>query len=128
MMSSIIYHRVGNKTKWSSGERRFKLYWRTVAGAPFLAEVYFHHERRWRFDFAWPEVALALEVEGGVFQKKGGHTTGSGYTEDCEKYNAAIYAGWTIIRLTTAQITINNLLMLKSFYDRRKITYKEEIV
>lgn len=29
-------------------------------------EYRFAPKRLWRFDFAWPELALALEIEGGV--------------------------------------------------------------
>ena len=36
-------------------------------------------ERRWRFDFAWPDQMVALEVEGGIWKGKfGGHTSGKG--------------------------------------------------
>lgn len=116
----MIYYKAGNKKTWSTGERRFSLYWKTIKGDAFLTEVSFHPERKWRFDFAWPEIAVAMEIEGGVFQKKGGHTTGSGYTKDCEKYNEAIYLGWTILRFTTAQVTVENLLRLNNFLKQRK--------
>lgn len=33
----------------------------------------FHESRRWRFDYAWPEHRVALEVEGGVWTR-GRHT------------------------------------------------------
>lgn len=59
----------------------------------------FHTERKWRFDFAWPQRKVALEVDGGV-HTGGRHTRGSGYTEDCEKLNAAIIFGWRVLRVT----------------------------
>ena len=32
-------------------------------------EVRFHKTRRWRFDFAYPEKLLAIEIHGGVWSK-----------------------------------------------------------
>lgn len=51
----------------------------------------------WRFDFAWPELMLAVEVEGGGWIK-GRHNTGTGFLEDLKKYGAAQRLGWTIYR------------------------------
>lgn len=59
----------------------------------------FHQARRWRFDFAWPDKKLAVEIEGGVWTN-GRHTRGSGFEADAEKYNAAAEAGWTVLRYT----------------------------
>lgn len=63
----------------------------------------FAEGRRWRFDFAYPAIKVALEVEGGVFQK-GRHTTGAGFTADVEKYNAAALDGWLVLRATAAHV------------------------
>jgi len=68
-----------------------------------VREYRFHDKRRWRFDFAYPDKQIAIEVEGGVF-KQGRHTRGTGYTKDCEKYNAAAENGWRVFRYTTAQV------------------------
>ena len=63
----------------------------------------FHPVRRWAFDIAWPEHKVALEIEGGAFTG-GRHTQGAGYTQDCEKYNAATFLGWSIIRITSPML------------------------
>lgn len=63
----------------------------------------FHPKRRWRFDYAWPSVMIALEVEGGVWVK-GRHTRGKGYEDDCEKYSVASAMGWVLLRATPGQI------------------------
>lgn len=60
-----------------------------------------HPERGWRFDFAFPEVKIAVEIEGGVEWKGSGrHTTPPGFDEDCRKYNEAAILGWTVLRFT----------------------------
>jgi very-short-patch-repair endonuclease len=56
--------------------------------------------RNWMFDFAWPDRAIALEIEGGTFMAKGAHTTGLGMMKDAEKYNAATLLGWRVFRVT----------------------------
>lgn len=66
---------------------------------PPLREYRFDPARRWRFDFAWPQKRVALEVEGGVWSG-GRHTRGSGFISDCEKYNTATLAGWKVFRVT----------------------------
>lgn len=63
----------------------------------------FHSERKWRFDFAWPQRKVALEVDGGT-HSGGRHVRGKGYEEDCEKLNAAIINGWRVLRVTGSQV------------------------
>jgi very-short-patch-repair endonuclease len=67
-------------------------------------EYRFHPDRRWRFDFAWPDNLLAVEVEGGGFVQ-GRHTRGAGLAADCEKYNTAVLLGWRVLRVTPDQVT-----------------------
>jgi hypothetical protein len=68
-----------------------------------LTEHRFHSTRRWRFDYAWIEYRVALEVEGGVWIG-GRHTTGAGFVKDMEKYNEAACMGWRIIRCQPKQL------------------------
>lgn len=51
----------------------------------------------WRFDFAFPEHLVAVEIEGGAFNY-GRHQRPIGFHEDLIKYDAAINLGWTIYR------------------------------
>ncbi len=64
-----------------------------------VSEYRFHEKRKWRFDFAYPERQLAIEVEGGTYSN-GRHTRAKGYEADCEKYNTAALRGWTVLRFT----------------------------
>lgn len=66
-------------------------------------EYRFHRIRRWRFDFAWPECMLAVEIEGGV-TSYGRHVRPQGFQNDCHKYNAAALKGWTVLRYTASDI------------------------
>jgi len=70
--------------------------------APEL-ELRFHPTRRWKFDLAWPEQRVAVEVDGGVWTG-GRHVTGTGATKDAEKYSEAAAMGWRIVRVTTAHV------------------------
>lgn len=56
----------------------------------------------WRFDFAWIEQKLAVEVEGGGGM--GRHTTAKGFRQDIEKYHQAMAMGWTVYRCDGALV------------------------
>lgn len=49
----------------------------------------------WRFDFAFPPVKLAIEIQG----YGRGHTSYMGMYADYQKHNSAIRHGWRIIYL-----------------------------
>ena len=68
-------------------------------------EYKFDLRRRWRFDFAWPDAKVALEIEGGHWI--GGHG-GNRYEKDMEKYNHAA-VNWRVIRVTPRQIALTML-------------------
>jgi len=68
-----------------------------------IAEYRFHLPRKWRFDFAWPDVKIAVEIEGGTWGVSR-HTTGSGFAADCDKYNDAAKRGWIVLRYTTDMV------------------------
>lgn len=86
-------------TKTSDLEEAFA--WQIKAGklpAP-VREHRFHPTRRFRFDFAWPDRLLAVEIEGGVWNG-GRHTTGKGFSEDCVKLAEATLLGWRVLKVT----------------------------
>lgn len=72
----------------------------TSQGLPTpITEHRFHPVRKWRFDYAWPDRKIALEVEGGMWSG-GRHNHASGFFKDMEKYNAAACLGWRVLRVT----------------------------
>jgi very-short-patch-repair endonuclease len=79
---------------------------RFIDGPPYVREYQFakHLGRRWRFDLCWPDLKLAVEVEGGSWVN-GAHTRGRHFESDCEKYNEAAILGWRVLRLTTDMVT-----------------------
>jgi len=75
-----------------------------MAGLPEpVRELVFAPPRRWRFDFAWVDRMIALEIEGGVFAG-GRHVRGAAFEKDAEKYNAATVMGWQVYRVTTPMV------------------------
>ena len=85
-------------------EAKFIIAWRALAsGYPEpIREYEFHPEREWRFDFAFPDKMIAIELEGGVFSG-GRHVRGQGYVNDLEKYNEAVMLGWRLLRYETVK-------------------------
>ena len=70
-----------------------------ASGLNYESEFVFSQERKFRFDWAVPQILVAIEYEG-IFSEKSGHTTLSGYKKDVEKYNLATKLGWKILRYT----------------------------
>ena len=76
----------------------------TAAGiGGFLAEQHIIPGRRFRFDFAWYEERVALEVHG-VYGKKSRHRTAGGFQRDRVKMNLAQLEGWLVIEAGTDHI------------------------
>lgn len=67
-------------------------------------EFKFFTGRKWRFDLCWPDVDIAVEIEGGVFVN-GRHSRGKGFTEDIHKYNTAQFLGYRVYRFTPDMIS-----------------------
>jgi very-short-patch-repair endonuclease len=89
-----------------------------------VTEWQFDTKRKWRFDFAWPEVRVALEVEGGVFTN-GRHTRASGFIKDMEKYNRAAVLGWRVLRTTPDNLCMQETIdMVKSAWANARKHYK----
>jgi very-short-patch-repair endonuclease len=85
----------------SEGEECFDLHCRAKMLNP--VREYKFCDRGWRFDFAFPGIALAIEIEGGTWSG-GRHSRGSGFEADCAKYNRAAMLGWKVLRYSTEMV------------------------
>lgn len=75
-----------------------------AAGLPEpVPEYKFHDTRRWRFDWAWPQYRLALEVQGGLFTR-GRHARGPALLKEHEKLNTAASLGWRVLFATPQNV------------------------
>ena len=85
-----------------------------------VREHRFAKPRRWRFDFAWPQHQVAVEIDGLVWHNrgKGRHQTVDGIVADSEKHEAAMMLGWVVYRVpgpwinTRLQDVLTNLQQL----------------
>lgn len=65
---------------------------------PAVPEYRFAPPRKWAFDFAFPDLHLAIEIEGIDHQKK------NRYARDLKKYNTAARMNWCLLRYTAKQV------------------------
>lgn len=78
--------------------------WCRVNGYPVpVPEYRFHPKRKWRMDAAWPAEKLAIEWQGGIHLKRGGHNTAAGISRDTEKACNAAVLGWRVMPCTYPQ-------------------------
>ena len=75
-----------------------------AVGIEPLTQYKFHPTRKWKADFAILEKKLIIEVNGGTWMIKSGHTSGTGVSRDYEKGNAAQLLGWTYLQYTGKEI------------------------
>ncbi len=60
----------------------------------------FLENRKFRIDYAiFDKKCIAIEYEG-IYSDKSGHTSMSGYTNNCSKYNLLALNGWIVLRYT----------------------------
>lgn len=86
---------------------------RKQLGVAPAKEYVFHPVRKWRFDYAFPDAKIALEVEGGVYTG-GRHIRPKGFLGDVDKYNAASVMGWRVLRVVPDRLrTFATIEMIK---------------
>ena len=71
----------------------------TTMKLKFEMEYVFAKGRKFRADYFVPSLNLVIEYEG-LFSTKSRHTTLTGYSNDCRKYNLAASLGFRIFRYT----------------------------
>lgn len=120
-----------------TAEQRFASMCRSYRLPAFQTQLRFAKAelgRLWKFDIAFPEFKLAVEIEGLVVRSvlvaeldgdfprlegnritnvrkvermtvaSGRHATVQGFREDTEKYNSAAMLGWTVIRFLQSDV------------------------
>jgi len=71
--------------------------------------------RKWRFDVAFPDKGIAVEIEGVTYQRGSGflggrHVSVKGFKGDIEKYATAFALGWSILRVLPEHVTSGQAL------------------
>ncbi len=80
-------------------------------------EFIFHSERKWRLDFAWPDLLLAIEVHGGNWVG-GRHSRPKGMNEDFLKIGSAQIDGWTVLQLTGDMVkNLKGIELARALFD-----------
>lgn len=67
--------------------------WCQQRGLTLYEEYVFSTVRAYRFDWAIPDLKIAAEYDGGIYQSKSGHRSKSGVQRDIEKGNLAMQEG-----------------------------------
>lgn len=102
----------------SSIEKRFELLLRAAGVTGYERNYIFAPPRKFEIDFAWPELKLGVEIQGGVWRKGGGaHTGGTAVERDSEKSCLAILNGWTVLPITEKMVP-RAIEMLRQVSDR----------
>ena len=96
------------------GPDRFPLMCKAAGLGVPVKEYEFHPVRKWRVDYYFPRLGLAVEVEGGVWQQ-GRHTRGSGFVKDMQKYNALAVAGIHLMRFQPKQMQSEAIVAIVDF-------------
>jgi very-short-patch-repair endonuclease len=59
---------------------------------------------KFEFDFAWPQIKVCVEIDGGTYMSVGGHARGGQYMRDCIKNNLAQFEGWIVLRADSVMV------------------------
>ena len=65
-------------------------------------EFRFHPTRKWRFDWALPDIKVGIEFDGVVSHSA--HTSITNVLNDSAKMNEAALLGWIVIRVNTPSL------------------------
>ena len=82
--------------------------------------------RRWRFDLAYVDLKIAIEVDGGLLTG-GRHGGQPSAVRDIEKRLAAAVLGWRVLHFRPAQVTSGEALVwIEAALGRRKPPLRAE--
>jgi len=74
-----------------------------------LAEQRLIPGRRFSCDLVWPLALLVVEVQGGIWGRRGGHSGGKAQLDDMEKFNLLQLAGYRVLQTTPTGVTDGTL-------------------
>ncbi|MEI6280342.1 MAG: hypothetical protein WCQ16_13325 [Verrucomicrobiae bacterium] len=106
--------RFRDKRSPSRLEARFALLWRAANGPGLESELVFQPGRRCRADFAHIPSHTLIEVGGGIWIH-GRHNRAEGFLADIEKYFEAALSGWTVLRVSERQLTLESVERIVRF-------------
>lgn len=75
-------------------------------------------DRKFRFDYFHPQSKIAIEINGGIWMEKGGHSYGDNLISDYEKYNLAIANGIRLFILSSEMIDDSWLKLIAETIDK----------
>lgn len=88
-------------SKWKPAEKfRFVMGEYPIMNSSCEPEWTFHDVHKYRFDFAWPQSWVAVEIDGFGF----GHQAQQQMAADNEKANLAVVCGWRVLRFNSRQL------------------------
>jgi hypothetical protein len=78
--------------------------------------------RAWKIDFAWPELLLAVEIQGGIWRKGGGaHSHPSNILRNMKKCNALTALRWRLLQFSTDEVQSGSALQYTMTVLRGKV-------
>lgn len=84
----------------------------------YITREYRFSESRHRFDFAFIDLKIGIECDGGRWAAGGGrHASCADYA----KLNKALLLGWKVLRFTSKQINDNPIEVIKTIRDLYEI-------
>lgn len=101
-------------------ENQFDAIWMRLGGDPdfWLRGHPFDGERGWHIDRYNAEHKIGVEIHGGQFMKKSGHSNAKGQQRDWEKVNRCHSLGIVLFGLTTAMVNVENVEEILNYVKR----------
>ncbi len=102
---AIDLRREALKQEREKFERAFEWHWSRieVAKPRLVRQALLIPDRQFRFDFAFPDAMVAVELDGGLYTD-GGHSRGRAIEEQYLKRNSAARLGWCVLCYGTRRL------------------------
>lgn len=91
----------------NAGEDLFRFHCK-AAGMPKPVEQFLFAEalgKRYRADFCWPDYKLIVEINGGIFMKRGAHAMPTKIVSDMVRQQHATLLGYYMLAFTPDDVT-----------------------